>query len=231
VTSLEVILFYLIGLLSFGGLGWALWHHSRIKRQAWVPGRRVSVRELALLYESRLEGLHRVVAVGDRLEDPAEEPELRRSVIANFKRGIPYIFVVSRDRFESERTVAGYYDVFRAYARRALEESEASGDIDAAIKHLVRIVPLQRNWNHVPVVFYHCVSGRETSAYALRGDQVGHGISNGYVCLGRHEAAITYSAIVETIDAAHRDLVSGDLAEVEQRHFEGSSAPPLRIAR
>jgi hypothetical protein len=189
------------------------------------------VRDLALQYESGLEGLHRVFAVGGRLEDPAEEPELRKAVIANFKRRIPYIFAVSRDRFESEQTVNGYYDVFRTYARRALEESGEKGALEPIIRHLVRIVPLTHNWDQVPIVFYHCVIGRQTFAYAFRGNQVGHGIANGYVCVGHDEAAIIYQSVAQAIQPDYRDLVDRDLAQVTLQNFEEAPAPKLRLAK
>ena len=218
-----LVAFYITTAISLASVVVAFRFREKVGLKRWVGGVHLSVRDLALRYEASLPGLHRVFAVVERIEDPAEEPELRKAVIANFRKRIPYIFAVSPERFSAERD--GYYNAFRLCAKRAVEESCGQQDVETMLRHLVRIVPLKTSWEgRPPLIFYHCVIGRENYAYALRGNQGGQGIATGYVTISREEAAIIYGQLIQNIESAHQQAVEADLTQVSGAAFESAPA-------
>lgn len=207
---------------------------SRV-RGLWRGGRALTLNDVAQRYESALAGLVRLTIVVPRIEDPAEDDDLKRAVKNNFAHGVVYTFIVSKDRFETEKT--GWLNVFRLYARKALENAGVpAAGITQEVERLVRIVPFREAWDHYPYIFYHCVVGNRKYTLTFRGAERDQGIAKHYVTVGPEEGAVLYSTVRNLVDPAYAHLVADDLREIETEDFESAPARPpadlnLRLVR
>lgn len=142
----------------------------------------VSVHELGII-EGSLPSLRQVLVVADHVEPPTDE--LRKAVEANFKRGVKYVFLISKSNADEE--VSGYFGIFLAIAGMV----QARQHTKKPITDFVEIKKLAHNWLDYPIIFYEVgsgPSGEDSSWFAYEGTDRKNGIADFYIEVPRREA-------------------------------------------
>ncbi len=136
---------------------------------------RIDVRELGKI-EGSIERLQRVIVMAHQVERPTDE--LAEAVEMNFRRGVKYIFLVSRSRAQLE--LNGYYKIFEALAEIALARDRPNRDV----RDLVEIKQLPFDWDDYPFIFYQVSDDKgAVRTIAFRGEQLHEGIADFYTTI------------------------------------------------
>jgi len=144
----------------------------RLLRFPAIGLNRLSDHDLGRL-EGSLTDLRRVIVIAHEIEDP--EHELRAAVQENFRRGVKYLFLISKSTARNE--LKGYYRIFKTLAEIVIEKHDLQHDPNV----LVEIQGLPYDWPDYPYVFYEAeVNGSGSTFIAFRGSQAKEGIADFY---------------------------------------------------
>lgn len=132
----------------------------------------ITVQELGRI-EGSISKLREVIIIADNIEEPRHE--LYDSVLKNFKNGVKYTFIISKDRYEKEKLA--YAKVFESIAN--VIESNYN------LNNLFSIHSLNFEWNDYPYVFYRFVDPdlNKQKVFAYMGTQIKEGIADAYELL------------------------------------------------
>lgn len=138
---------------------------SKLAPPSSISDQRISVEDLGGI-ELRLQNLKRVLVVANKIERP--EGSLARAVESNFKKGVDYLFLISRSKAATEKT--RYYKLFEAYA-----------SMSGADNSLLDIKALPFEWDDYPIIFYQTRDTKGILAtIAFRGTELREGIAEYY---------------------------------------------------
>jgi hypothetical protein len=181
---------------------------------------RMSLDEMSAL-EKSIDNLAEVIIVCHQLQQP--NGQLLKSVEKNFANKVQYTFLISRENYAEE--VAKDRPFFVSVANSFVRNNS---DIQKGteIDKLIRIIPLNINWNDNPYIFY--ITKKEDlveSAIVFRGDAQNQGICNYYNVVERDSASTLYTLLLSSID--WQGDMQGDISKLKNHEF----IPPEEFAK
>ena len=155
--------------------------------------------------------LKEVIVIAHRLEDPGQDIKLLQAVKNNFKKNIPYRFIISNSSFEEEKKK--YIKIFEAYAN--------SATLTPCTRDLIKVNKLGCEWKDVPYIFYFSKqefssSSNDTFIFGYRGIKTGEGIDERYILM-EPSHAYTVFKLVETL------IGEKIVKKIELSNFDGLS--------
>jgi hypothetical protein len=171
----------------------------------------LSVKELGL-YEGRLHDLERVVIVLHQIEDPKDS--LREAVGKNIGRGVRYLFLVSRSRYQEEKELG--YNIFKSLAEMVLRKGQQS----LKVEEVVNIESLPYDWEDTPYIFYELHEHERPGVrrvIGIKGNQAREGIAEGYIKMDPAYARTIHRAVVlRALEPVHFDKSVDELTYGER---------------
>lgn len=158
--------------------------------------------------EKDLPGLRSVTFVGKSVQEPT--PALAHAVLDNFSEGVRYAFFVSKID-NNDDDLSQYRNWFKALFDASvswrLKNNEARSTL--TFSDLFLIARLPGDWQYVPYVFYSFGDGSSERLLALKGTEVGVGISSGYIVVAEAEAQTIIGLVSMSSSAFGTEMEGG----------------------
>lgn len=168
----------------------------------------LSVNELGRL-EGSIANLTEVVVIADNIEEPTNE--LYNAMKENFKKGVRYVFLISKSKYESE--LNSYYKLLKGIA----DAIEHNYNVD----NLIDLRPINIEWNDYPYVFYRYNDLRsgESKAFAYMGTQLREGIADEYELINPTISFKILSLALEKVTIPEYEIISKEELSRTESHI------------
>ena len=149
----------------------------------------ISINQLALIERDTI-NLKTVLVAANVVDAP--ESLLREAVEFNFKRGVNYIFLISKSNYENFRNT--YYKIFEAYL-----------NINNPNPSLLKLFPLEIEWGDRPYIFYEVTTyypnkSNYKEIYGFVGDDIKKGIATHYRSIPDYLSFTLFNSIITACD-------------------------------